>query len=382
MSRRLVAGGILGFMFLASGCGGTTKTGAPPAAPTSAPTAGLATPEALAFDRKGTLYVTDCEGFRIFRLEDAGRLTLVAGVGGSGYGQYSGDGGPALQAELGCPAQLAFGADGRLYFADHVGNRVRTIDEDGMIETFAGSGPAGLDTGSLAGDGGPATKARMSEPLGVAFDSQGWLYVSDRDNARIRRIDRDGIITTFAGTSFGFRGDGGPARQAKFSEVYDIAFDGQGDLLLADTGNNRLRMIDPHGVITTVAGTGRATSSGDGGPATKASLNGPYGVTVDAAGDIFVSESDGNRVRMIAPNGSISTIAGTGRGGFSGDGGRQPRRSSAVPPDLPSTSRDTCTSPITTTPACESSGTASFERSQAASRPGEPRRRASRAPSS
>lgn len=223
-------------LILSAGCGGKQESTSPTVQPK--PEIPLVTPEALAFDHQGTLYVTDCEGFRIFRLDSPRHLTLIAGVGGSGYGQFSGDGGPALKAELGCPAQLAFDADGVLYFADHIGNRVRTIDQEGTIRSFAGSGPAGLDTGTFAGDGGPANKARMSEPVGVAFDMHGNLYVSDRDNARIRRIDNRGTITTFAGSRFGFGGDGGPALKAKVSEVYDIAFDREGDLLLADNGNN------------------------------------------------------------------------------------------------------------------------------------------------
>jgi sugar lactone lactonase YvrE len=302
------------------GCGGTTETAQPPTS-TADRTPALVTPEALAFDAEGSLYLSDCEGFRIFKLEPAGQLSLVAGVGGTGYGQFSGDGGLADKAELGCPAQLAFDADGVLYFADHIGNRVRTVDQEGKIRSFAGSGPAGLDTGTLEGDGGPATKARLSEPVGVAFDSRGNLYVSDRDNARIRRVGRDDVIKTFAGTNFGFAGDGGAASKAKLSEVYDIAFDNEDDLFLADNGNNRVRKVDGNGVITTFAGTGDAETSGDGGPAAKAALNGPYGVAFDANGNLYVSESGGNRVRKIDVDGIISTMAGTGEPGFSGDGG-------------------------------------------------------------
>ena len=197
------------------GCGGKEPS-ATKAAAAQAPSAPkLVTPEGLTFDSHGTLYVSDCEGFRIFRLEEPGRLKLVAGVGGEGYGQYSGDGGPALEAELGCPVQMAFDSEGNLDFADHAGNRVREIDDGGVITTIAGAGPAGINAGGLAGDGGPATKARLQEPTGLVMDAHGDLFVADRDNQRIREIAADGTITTFAGTEAGFKGDGGPATKAK-----------------------------------------------------------------------------------------------------------------------------------------------------------------------
>lgn len=305
---------------LLAACGGAKQATAPTESE-PAPDFQLVTPEGLTFDAEGSLYITDCEGFRIFKLEPSGRLTLVAGIGGTGYGAFSGDGGLSDKAELACPVQLVFDADQMLYFVDHGNNRIRTVDQEGEINTFAGSGPAGVNLGSFAGDGGPAAEARLQEPTGLTIDAEGNVYVADRDNQRIRRIGRDGVITTFAGTDAGFRGDGGPAAKAKLWDPYYLAFGPDGSLYVADNHNNRLRRIGPDGVITTIAGTGDAASSGDGGPANEASLNEPYGVAVDASGNVYVSESAGQRVRKIDAAGIISTVAGTGELGFSGDGG-------------------------------------------------------------
>lgn len=302
-------------------CGGN-KTSAPTATTTHSPPAPkLVTPEGLTFDSGGRLYISDCEGFRIFRLEAPGRVKLVAGVGGEGYGQYSGDDGPALEAELGCPVQMAFDADGNLDFADHAGNRVREIDSNGIVTTIAGSGPAGINAGSLAGDGGPAAKARLQEPTGLVVDANGNLFVADRDNERIREIAPDGTITTFAGTKAGFGGDGGPAVKAKLWDPYYMAIGPDGSLYFADNHNGRVRKVDRGGVITTIAGNGKHGSGGDGGPATKAALNEPYGLAFDAEGNLYVSQAADHVVRKIDPNGIISTVAGTGLAGFSGDGG-------------------------------------------------------------
>ena len=215
---------------------------------------------------------------------------------------------------------MAFGADGALSFGDHVNNRVRRIDAAGVITTIAGSGPAGLNQGSWSGDGGPATKATLQEPEHVAFDQAGNLYISDRDNDRIRKVAPDGTISTIAGNGTpGFSGDGGPGSQASISVPYSVVVDAKGDLIFADGGNNRLRMVDRDGIITTIAGNGTDATTGDGGAATKAALE-PQHLAIDAAGNLYVTDDKTNRLRRIDRHGVITTIAGNGTAGVPVDG--------------------------------------------------------------
>lgn len=179
-----------------------------------------------------------------------------------------------------------------------------------------------IDAGDLNGDGGKATKAQLQEPVGIAVDRHGVIYVADRDNNVIRKIDRHGIITTIAGTGFaGFSGDGGPATKAMMDNPQDVAVDARGDVFVSDSNNHRVRMIDTHGIITTVAGTGEVGSTGDGGPATEAQINDPNGLAFDADGNLYVVDDTTPQVREIDRHGVISTFAGTGELGYSGDGG-------------------------------------------------------------
>ena len=196
-------------------------------------------------------------------------------VAGTGVQSFSGDGGPAVKAKLACPSGVALDTRGNLYLADHGNNRVRRVDVDGMIHSYAGAGripSVGSNAGNFGGDGGPAPRARFRVPESVVFDRHGNLYVADRDNGAVRRINPGGVITTVAGTgSPGYSGDGGPAARAKLNQPQAFAFDGAGNLYIADSANNRVRRVDRTGVITTVAGNGRHGYSGDGGPAVAAS---------------------------------------------------------------------------------------------------------------
>lgn len=253
-------------------------------------------------------------------------LTLAADptistFAGTGQPGYSGDGGPALRAQLRDPFDLAFGRDGHLYFSDTNNHCVRRIDaKTGVITTVAGRGNKGDD-----GDGGPATAAKLNEPYGVAVDADGNLFFADRLNAKVRRVDaKTGVIRAVAGTGKpGFSGDGGLGDQAQLREPNGVALDGRGRLFIADVRDQRVRVVDlATGRIDTFAGTGRKEQSGDGGPYRTASLFGPRAVAVGPDGCIYVCEREGHAVRKIDPEtGTISRYAGTGKAGYTGDGG-------------------------------------------------------------
>ncbi len=286
-------------------------TGTPSAAqvsPVPALEATLSGPVGLVFDATGNLYVSQCSSDRsvIDRIDRQGQLTRFAGAGPIAF---AGDGGPAISAALGCPVGMAFGPDGALYVADHANNRVRRIDRAGIITTIAGSGPAGVNQGSFSGDGGPAVLATLQEPWDVTFDREGALFIADRDNQRIRKIDRTGVISTVAGDGTRqFAGDGGPATSASLATPLGVAFDAAGGLLIANSGNQRIRRVDPTGIISTYAGTGTEGTAGDGGPASAAAIAAPNDLAFDRGGALLLSA--GSRIRRIDRLGLISTIAG------------------------------------------------------------------------
>ncbi|HEY1552243.1 MAG TPA: hypothetical protein VGG28_30660 [Kofleriaceae bacterium] len=269
-------------------------------------------PQAERVDAAGNLYIAD-DG-HIWLVDAGGVITPLAGDGVIGY---SGDGGSATVAELGDPADLALDAQGNIYIADDTNSRIRRVDLNGIITTVVGTG-----TPSFGGDGGPAIDAEIFGPSGLAFDAQGNLFISDRDNNRIRRVDTAGTITTIAGTgSAGFGGDGGPATSAALFSPGALAFDASGNLYVVDVLNERIRKIDGTGVITTIAGNGIVGFSGDGGPATSATLSAPSGLVVDSAQNIYISDQNNHRVRKIATTGIIMTVAGNGAPSKDGDGG-------------------------------------------------------------
>jgi sugar lactone lactonase YvrE len=243
----------------------------------------------------------------------APQAALTPGITTSvaGGGSSLGDGGPAVSATLNGPSSVAIDNAGNYYISDSGNNRVRKVGTNGIITTYAGTGLAGY-----GGDGGPATGATIV-PGAIALDAAGNLYIVDGNN--IRRVDVNGTIATIAGTSQpGFSGDGGPAVNAQLNQPLGLTVDSAGNIYVADTSNFRVRKIDPSGNITTVAGNGIPGSTGDGGAATSAGLADPAGVAVDSLGNIYIADG---RVRKVNTSGTITTIAGTSQPGFSGDGG-------------------------------------------------------------
>ncbi len=281
----------------------------------------LGVPSAVRFDGAGNLFVADTGNHRVRKVDPQGTITTFAGNGINGSG---GDGGPATAASLSVPYGLAVDAHDNLYVVDRSAHRVRKVDGAGTITTVAGDGTAGF-----SGDGGPATSASLRYPNGIAFDTAGNLYVADGHNQRIRRVNADGSIETVAGTGVaGYSGDGGPATSARLRYPTGVLVDAAGLLFISDTSNHVVRRVDLAGTIETVAGNGTYGSDGDGGPATGARLALPRFLAMDTAGNLYVADTQGHRIRKVDTRGTITTVAGSGTYGFSGDGG--PARSASL----------------------------------------------------
>ena len=279
--------------------------------------AGFDFPKSVAVDSVGNIYIADANNSRIRKVDHAtGVITTVAGNGTFGF---NGDGGLATNAVLNHPYGVALDSAGNIYIADHYNSRIRRVDHTtGIITTVAGNGTAGY-----SGDGS-ATNASLNYPYGVALDSAGNIYIADFDNSRIRKVDHTtGIITTVAGSgAVDFSGDGGLATSAGLYWPRGVALDSIGNLYILDYGNSRIRKVDQAtGIIATVAGNGTFGFSGDGGLAMSATLN-PSGVALDSAGNIYIADADNSRIRKVDhATGVITTVAGNGTFGFNGDGG-------------------------------------------------------------
>ena len=270
-------------------------------------------PESVAVDEHGHVYIADRGNNRVRRIESDGTIITVIGAEGSGAGG-------GLVTQLAAPRGIAIARGHDLYIADTGNHRILNAGDDGGIAALAGG--AGL------GDGGAAVDARLLSPRGLALADDGAMYIADSGNNRVRRVDAGGVITTFAGTSEqGEAGDGGMATSAQLDGPVSIEIGPQGDVYISDTSNNRIRRVDSEGTITTFAGTGEPwpwenpDSIGDGGPATSARLRGPVGLAFDAAGNLYIADSGHHRIRKVDTRGMISTIAGTGNRSFSGDDG-------------------------------------------------------------
>ena len=273
-----------------------------------ATSSGLVRPVAVAIGSESEIYIA--EGNRVRKVAPDGRITSLAGTGEAAGG---GDGGLASQAQLNTPQGLAVDTLGRVYIADTLNHRVRRVDRDGTIHTVAGTGEAGY-----AGDGKQAVDAKLNLPTGLALGFDDMLFMADTGNNVIRELGSDGVIHTVAGTGeAGYRGDGGPAQYAVFHAPAGLAFDDEGNLYIADTLNQRVRRIDVNGQISSVAGTGVAALSGDGGPAIYAELNlatNPLegigqGLAVGPTGDVFIADGLNHRLRKLDVKGVISTVA-------------------------------------------------------------------------
>ena len=296
--------------FVGTGTSGNAGDGGP------ATLAQLGTPSGVAADAFGNIYIVDLDNHALRKVDHlTGIITRVVGSA-TGHKGFSGDGGPATAALLDAPNDVTVDANGNLYISDQRNHRVRKVDVNGIITTVAGSG-----SGSHSGDGGPALSAGLPLPHGLDVDAAGNLYITTPYDARVRKVDVNGVITTFAGTgSSNYSGDGGPATAAGLGPV-DVDADANGNIYIADITNNRIRKVDGNGIITTIAGTGQEGSSGDGGPAINAQLNRPEGVTVDSNGTVYIGDRKNYRVRKVDTNGIITAVAGTGNPGYTGDGG-------------------------------------------------------------
>jgi sugar lactone lactonase YvrE len=288
----------------------------------------LGSPAAVAIDGAGNVYVVDLFSERVFRVDTTGNVTVVAGDGARGG--FSADGGPAISTNLALPSGVVVDRFGNIFIAERSNCRIRKVSaQTGNISTVAGTGTPCW----YSGDGGPATSATLNDPSGVAVDSAGNIFIADTNNCLVREVSAStGVITTVAGTPpdttgllhCGYLGDGGLATSAKLGFPNGLVVDGSGNIIIADTTNCAIRKISASaGTISTVAGTGSCGYSGDGGLATSAQLSQPYSVAVDSSGDIFIADTSNCVVRKVSSsNVHISTVAGNTVGcGYSGDGG-------------------------------------------------------------
>ncbi len=253
------------------------------------------------------LYIADAQAHRILAVDADGIVSNLAGPGdGSLEAGQDGDGGLAIDATLGLPSRLAVGRDGTIFFTDGETSRVRALNVDGTIGTFAGSHEPGF-----GGDSGPAVDALLRWPGGMAVDDAGVVYIADTGNHRIRAVALDGTISTIAGTGTeGFSGDRGKAVDADLGSPNDVAIGPDGSIYIADSSNNRIRVIDADGVITTIAGIDTGGYSGDGSDATAAELDNPVAVAVHTDGTVYITDGENNCIRVISPDRKISTLVG------------------------------------------------------------------------
>ncbi len=276
-------------------------------------------PMQMAVGPDGTLYFPESMGHRVRSVRPDGTTYSVAGTGSLGF---SGDGDQATQAKLKAPSGVDVGLDGSLYIADNLNHCIRKVDPSGIITTVAGiGGEKGFE-----GDEGLATSAKLNSPYDVAMGFDGCLYIADTGNYRVRKVSPDGYISTLAGNGVKeYGGDDGPATNASFFSPSALAIGPEGNVYIGDVGSYRVRVVEPSGIVRTVAGSGQPGYSGDGGQAIQADLT-PDAIALAPGGGLYIVSSNVHRVRLVSPEGVITTVAGSGstvvgEGGFGGDGG-------------------------------------------------------------
>lgn len=299
------------------GVSGDTGDGGPATAAT------LVSPQGIARDKSGNLYITnhDHTNHHIRKIDAAGIYTIFAGAGPGGY---SGDGGPATAALMDDPLGMCADKYGNIYVAEEINSVIRKINTSGIITTVAGNGTPGY-----GGDGGPATAAQLNSPQSVKVDTAGNIYITDRGNYVVRKVNTSGIITTFAGNNtVGYSGDGGPATAAQMEWPADVAIDSAGNIFISDYTHHVIRKVGKNDTITTAVGLPSGGFAGDGGPATASRLWAPWGIEFDSSWNLLIVDTRNNRIRKVTPSGIISTVAGDGTnshslpgGAFGGDGG-------------------------------------------------------------
>jgi hypothetical protein len=270
-------------------------------------------PTGITIDKTGNIFIADNGNNVIRKVDTTGIISTIAGNGLAGY---SGDGGFAIGCQLSSPTGIAIDDSGNIYIADYGNNVIRKINSFGIITTIAGNGVSGL------GDGGSAMLATFNGPYGITLDKNNCIYITDLFDYRVRKINTSGIISTIAGNGIqGYTGDGGPAINAEISTPNFLCVDTANNIFVPDWKNHVVRKIDKSGIITTIAGKGAAGNSGDGSLATDAELFVPNGVAIDKTGNIYICDDFNQNIRKINTSGIISTIAGSPPFGFSGDGG-------------------------------------------------------------
>jgi len=288
-------------------------------------------PMGIGEDSQGNIFVSDREGKLVWKIDKSGRAIVIAGTGRM-TGSSGFPSGPqhALELDLSMPEGLVVDRDDTILLADSYNHVILRIDQNGTVTRFAGTGERGRGA-----DGIKATESALAFPVDLRLDSKGNLFVADLRNNRIRKITRDGLITTVAGTGVpGYSGDGGPAINAQLDTPYGILLDKDDNLLIADSNNDVIRKVGSDGTIHTIAGTGQEGFDGDGGPARAARLNSPQSLGRDSAGRIYIDDEHNNAIRVIDLDGKMRTLVGTKGPGFSGDGGPAAEAQIADPENL------------------------------------------------
>jgi sugar lactone lactonase YvrE len=288
-------------------------------------------PMGIGEDSEGNIILSDREGKFVWKIEKSGRAVVIAGTGKSTGARGLPEGRvPALDVDLAMPEGLVVDHDGSILLADSYNHAILRIDKDGYLSRFAGTGERGR-----GGEGVKALESSFAFPCDIRLDSKGNIFVADLENHRIRKITRDGLVTTVAGSGVpGYSGDGGPALNAQLNSPWGILLDKDDNLLIADTNNDAIRKVGSDGIIQTIAGNGQEGYEGDGGPARSAKLNAPQSLAVDTQGRLYIGDEHNDAIRVVELDGTIRSFIGSKGPGYSGDGGPASQAQIADPENL------------------------------------------------